>query len=106
MSYHYLDGIQYIRRVADHLGLKKFNLIGHSMGGGMSMLYTSVYPEHVSKLIMLDAIKPISRPLGLVVKRTRQAVDDLFNIERKLNTNNAQSYAKDDAIARILEGEI
>ena len=31
---------------------------------------------------------------------------DLFNIERKLNTNNAQSYAKDDAIARLLEGEI
>jgi pimeloyl-ACP methyl ester carboxylesterase len=61
MGYHFLDGIQYIRRVADHLGLAKVNLIGHSMGGGMSMLFAAVYPEHVSHLIMLDAIKPISR---------------------------------------------
>ena len=105
MSYHFLDGIQYIRRLADQLGLAKLNLIGHSMGGGMAMLFASVYPERVSRLIMLDAIKPISRPLGLVVKRTRQAVDDMINIEKKLATGNAQLYTKEDAILRHLEGK-
>jgi hypothetical protein len=27
MAYHYLDGLQYIRRVAQHFGLKKINLV-------------------------------------------------------------------------------
>jgi pimeloyl-ACP methyl ester carboxylesterase len=49
MGYHYLDGLQYIRRVAQHFGLHKFNLIGHSMGGGMSMIFASTYPECVSR---------------------------------------------------------
>lgn len=65
MSYHYLDGIQYIRRVADNLGLAKFNLIGHSLGGGMAMLFASVYPENVTGLIMLDASSRSRGPWAL-----------------------------------------
>lgn len=61
--------------------------------------------EHVSKLIMLDCIKPISRPLGLVVKRTRQAVDDLINIENKLATGSPLAYKHEEAITRHLEGK-
>jgi len=34
---------------------------GHSMGGGMSMLFAATYPELMGNLIMLDCIKPISR---------------------------------------------
>ena len=44
VSYHYLDGLQYIRRVARHLNLETFSLIGHSMGGGMSLMYSVTHP--------------------------------------------------------------
>ncbi len=54
---------------------------------------------------MLDCIKPISRPLGLVVKRTRQAVDDLINIENKLATGSPLAYKHEEAITRHLEGK-
>merc|ERR1712029_475078 len=37
--YHLVDGLQCIKRVANHFNLKTFNLMGHSMGSGMSMLY-------------------------------------------------------------------
>lgn len=103
LQYHYLDGIQYIRRVAEHFKLPKINLISHSMGGGMSMIFTATYPEVVSKLVMLDCIKPISRPIGSVVKRTRQAVDDIFNFERKLESGRAFSYKLEDSVGRLLE---
>ena len=43
-SYHYLDGLQYIRRIADFYNLEKFNLIGHSMGGGMSFVFAVTHP--------------------------------------------------------------
>ena len=60
-SYHHLDGLQYIRRVADYYNFDKFNLLGHSMGGGMCFVYAVTHPEHVQRLIVLDAIKPVSR---------------------------------------------
>ena len=37
------------------LGIEQFNLIGHSMGAGLT-LYTSIhYPQHVKKAIVVDA---------------------------------------------------
>ena len=54
---------------------------------------------------MVDCLKPISRPLGQFVKRTRQSVDDLMNIEKKLATGNALPYKHDEAVNRHLDGE-
>lgn len=37
------------------LGLQKFVLIGHSMGGAIAGTYAAEHPEHVSELALLDA---------------------------------------------------
>ena len=103
-SYHYLEGLQYIRRVANYFQLEKFNLMGHSMGGGMSFMYTVTHPEQVQKLVMLDAIKPISRSLDSIVSRTRNSVDDLLAIEAKLSSGKSHLYTYDQALKRLLEG--
>ena len=103
-SYHYLEGLQYIRRVANYFQLEKFNLMGHSMGGGMSFMYTVTHPEQVQKLVMLDAIKPISRSLDSIVSRTRTSVDDLLAIEGKLSSGKSHLYSYDQALKRLLEG--
>lgn len=44
-----LDGL---RR---HWGLDKLNILGHSGGGSIVLGYAERYPEHVNKLIMVDA---------------------------------------------------
>ena len=103
-SYHYLEGLQYIRRVANYFQLDKFSLIGHSMGGGMSFMYAVTHPEHVQKLVMLDAMKPISRSLDSLVSRTRNSVDDLLAIEAKLASGKSHLYTYEQALARLLEG--
>ena len=38
----------------DHYGLKNCILLGHSMGGKTAMLFASLYPELVSKLVIAD----------------------------------------------------
>ncbi len=38
------------------LNLDKFNLVGHSMGGGVSQLFTLTYPEKVEKLVLVDSM--------------------------------------------------
>ena len=68
--------------LADQLGLEKFTLLGHSMGGGISNLLAAVFSERIEKLILLDVIGTITTPannsleqLSMGLKhRTRQAL--------------------------------
>ena len=67
------EGVYYIAEALDKLGWTrndngndedegvktekdnhKVSLIGHSMGGGLSLAYAGVFPENVDKLVMLD----------------------------------------------------
>jgi pimeloyl-ACP methyl ester carboxylesterase len=38
----------------DDLGLERFDLLGHSMGGIVSMRYTLTHPERVRSLVLMD----------------------------------------------------
>ncbi len=41
--------------VADALGLAKFTLVGHSMGGIVSMWFAAHHPERLANLVVVDA---------------------------------------------------
>jgi len=45
-----------VAAVADTLGLERFVLVGHSMGGGVALAYAGAQPERVAGLILLDPI--------------------------------------------------
>ena len=74
------------------------------MGGGMSFMYSVTHPEQVQRLVMLDAVKPISRSLDSIVTRTRASVDDLLAIEAKLASGKSNLYTYEQALKRLLEG--
>ena len=48
-----------IRVLTNHLGISRCNMIGHSMGGKVAMLYAQRYVSSVSKLIVAD-IAPVT----------------------------------------------
>jgi pimeloyl-ACP methyl ester carboxylesterase len=49
---------------ADALGLARFDLVGHSMGGGIAALVAARFPERVRKLVLVDAVAlPFDVPL-------------------------------------------
>ncbi|MCE1189245.1 MAG: alpha/beta hydrolase [Ignavibacteria bacterium] len=50
MSY-YADQV---KRLADHLGLKKFVYAGHSMGGQIGLTFALRHPEMLEKLVLVD----------------------------------------------------
>lgn len=56
----------------------------YSMGGQIAILFTSIFPEKVHKLISLDALKQYSAPEGDFVRRTRGVFDDFQSIVTKL----------------------
>ncbi len=50
--------------LADSLGLDRFDLLGHSMGGGISIKIAAAWPDRVRRLVLVDAISlPFPVPL-------------------------------------------
>jgi pimeloyl-ACP methyl ester carboxylesterase len=45
-----------IGSVADALGLERFALVGHSMGGGVALAYAGAHPGRVTHLLLADPI--------------------------------------------------
>jgi pimeloyl-ACP methyl ester carboxylesterase len=45
-----------IAAVVDTLGLDRFVLVGHSMGGGVALAYAGAHPDRVAGLLLLDPI--------------------------------------------------
>ena len=58
--YAYADYAADINRVVEKLDLRDFYLIAHSMGGMVSLLYTSTYPGRVKKLVVVDTSLKLS----------------------------------------------
>ena len=45
-----------VAAIADALNLKRFALVGHSMGGGVALAYAGAHPERVTQLLVADPI--------------------------------------------------
>jgi len=48
-----LDHSEYIAALMDSLGIHRYNLIGHAMGGQIAVHHTLNYPDRVRKLVLL-----------------------------------------------------
>ena len=58
-----LDGDFFIPELADFvenfsraLGLKKFHLLGHSLGGGIALHYALKFPQKITKLVLVNSM--------------------------------------------------
>jgi pimeloyl-ACP methyl ester carboxylesterase len=59
-SYHLVDYTRDIVRIADYLGWDKFSLVGHSMGGSISILIAGALPHRVKRLVLIDILGPFT----------------------------------------------
>ena len=50
--------VEDVRAFADHLGQKTFNLVGHDWGGAVAWAFALSHPEHLEKLIIINAPHP------------------------------------------------
>ena len=56
--YHFPDYLFDLDSLIHNLGSSPVTLMGHSMGGTISFLYTGTFPKRVKKLILVEGIGP------------------------------------------------
>ncbi len=59
--YHLIDFAFDLHELVESQGWQSFILMGHSMGGIISTIYTSCFPEHVKKLISIESFGPMTK---------------------------------------------
>lgn len=74
-TYHLLDYVRDMAGVLQTLGWTQYRLMGHSLGGSLTMLLASAYPEQVRQLILLDSLGPLTGAEQDGPALLRQALD-------------------------------
>lgn len=77
--------------LADHLGLKSFNLLGHSMGTMVSMVYAANHQRRVKKLILVDGSSA-----------TKQSAVTWFGLKAIPTMKNALTHDQKRAVAQFV----
>jgi len=55
LTYDFINQTKWLAEFVDALGLKKFHIMGNSMGGGISAMYAVERPEQVETITLIDA---------------------------------------------------
>ncbi|KAF2905692.1 hypothetical protein ILUMI_00476 [Ignelater luminosus] len=87
--------------IADYLKRDKYVLIGHSWSGHTAIMFTLLYPERVSKLILLDVIFPYPLSVDYFKHFIRDRIDYLSKMNKKRSSNPSPSYTYNQAFKRI-----
>lgn len=59
MPYYIWDNVADVIAIADELGLKKLNIVGHSMGASIASLLAGAFPERVERLCLIEGVAPL-----------------------------------------------
>ena len=83
-SYTHMDYVYDIAQLVHQVARDKVTIISHSLGGSISLLYASMYPELVDRLVAIEGLGPPKGVREMLMKtpqyeRIRIWVDDLRN---------------------------
>ncbi|HEX7817211.1 alpha/beta hydrolase [Dyella sp.] len=73
MHYHFVDYVRIVLAAADHLGLSRYALLGHSMGAGIASLVAATRPEAITKLALVEGLGPVADDGSHTLSRWRDA---------------------------------
>ncbi|XP_051242447.1 serine hydrolase-like protein isoform X4 [Dicentrarchus labrax] len=90
-----------VRRIVDGLQWTKFSIIGHSMGANIAALFSSLYPDMVEAVILLDAFGFLPTDPKEIPKVMRQGMEEMLQYEKKTEEKK-RVYTFEKAAERLL----
>ncbi|MEV5647195.1 alpha/beta hydrolase [Nocardia sp. NPDC052254] len=82
LTCNYLDYAAAVLELAHTQGWDRFQLIGHSLGGAVSSLVAGIHPDKVDRLVLIDAIGPLSAEPHRVVSGLGRYLDTYLHGDR------------------------
>lgn len=93
------DYLADVEATLDALGLPAVHLVGHSMGGAVSVTYAAARPERVRSLTFIESLGPLGGPAELLVPRLTDSLD-----QRKKPLLKRTYRSVEEAVVRVREG--
>jgi pimeloyl-ACP methyl ester carboxylesterase len=104
--YAIADFVLDLANLIDALGPGPVTLVGHSLGGSVTVMYSGVYPERVQKLVSIEGLGP--PPAMIERMRARpphERMQDWVRQMRDLSGRHARRYPSLDAAAKRMREE-
>jgi pimeloyl-ACP methyl ester carboxylesterase len=100
-SYNIWQDVGDLLEVADQLEWPRLNLLGHSRGAIISMLFAAAFPERVDKLVLIEGGAPITGAAEDAPAALKQALIE----KRTLRTKRGRIFSdRDTAIRERAQG--
>jgi pimeloyl-ACP methyl ester carboxylesterase len=97
--YHFPDYVFDLDCLIRALGTARFRLVGHSMGGSISLLYSGTFPQKVQKLALIEGIGAPGMNFSDAPLRMEKWISELHDRGR----NHFREYNSVEAGARQLQ---
>ena len=97
--YHFPDYVFDLHSLVQNLGASHLALIGHSMGGTISFLYTGTFPKRVASLVLIEGVGRPGSPFSDAPPRMEKWISEV----RERGRNHFRQYTTIDAGARQLQ---
>lgn len=72
-----------VLQVAEQLGWQRFSLLGHSLGGIISVLLAGALPERIERLALIDGVLPMTGDAAGVAQRLGLALREQMGLVQK-----------------------
>jgi pimeloyl-ACP methyl ester carboxylesterase len=66
-NYYIPELTRFVNKFTEKLGLEKFYLMGHSLGGGIALNFAITYPDNIKKLVLVSSLC-LGREIALWVR--------------------------------------
>ncbi|WP_313209692.1 alpha/beta fold hydrolase [Stutzerimonas nitrititolerans] len=100
-GYNIWDYAYDILQTAEQFGWQRFSLLGHSLGGIVSVLLAGAMPERIERLALIDGVIPYTGEAESAPRKLGEALRALLAVDRKRKP----VYASfDQAVAARMKG--
>jgi pimeloyl-ACP methyl ester carboxylesterase len=72
---HYVDYFDDLQAAFGYFGWACADLLGHSLGGTLASLFAALYPARVGKLLLVEALGPLTAASDDALTQLRRALD-------------------------------
>jgi len=83
--------VEDVQTLADQLGLSRFTIIGHSLGGRVAMAYAAAHPERTNAIAIIDIAPGMTE-------------EGAWGLKRAMEATPAEFKTWDDALAHVKRG--